>query len=112
MRRNYSHSSIFVQMFRIMTVTWLLVLAGSSAFAQDEITHNEMARAGTQTGSARKRLTAEREAAARPFSILSHKPNYVLAGAYNFEGWDSSINQLNEGDPAYENQDIEVQFQA
>jgi len=48
-----------------------------------------------------QRLAAEREAAARPFSILAHKPNYFLVAAYNWEGWESDI----------ENNDIESQFQ-
>ena len=48
-----------------------------------------------------QRLAAEREAAARPFSILAHKPNYFLVAAYNFEGWESDI----------ENNDVESQFQ-
>ena len=48
-----------------------------------------------------KRLAAEREAAARPFSILAHKPNYFLVAAYNWEGWESDI----------KNNDIESQFQ-
>jgi phospholipase A1 len=57
------------------------------------------------------RLAAEREAAARPFSILAHRPNYVLVGAYNFEGWDSSLQQEVNDDPNYQNDDIEMQFQ-
>jgi len=48
-----------------------------------------------------QRLAAEREAAARPFSILAHKPNYFLVAAYNWEGWESDI----------KNNDIESQFQ-
>jgi len=48
-----------------------------------------------------KRLAAEREAAASPFSILAHKPNYFLVAAYNWKGWDSE----------FENKNIESQFQ-
>lgn len=60
---------------------------------------------------AESRLVAEREAAARPFSILAHKPNYILFGAYNFEGWDSSLHQIANKDPLYDNDDYEMQFQ-
>jgi phospholipase A1 len=48
-----------------------------------------------------KRLAAEREAAASPFSILAHRPNYFLVAAYNWEGWDSE----------FDNKNIESQFQ-
>jgi phospholipase A1 len=47
------------------------------------------------------RLAAEREAAASPFSILAHRPNYFLVAAYNWKGWDSEFN----------NKNIESQFQ-
>jgi phospholipase A1 len=57
------------------------------------------------------RLAAEREAAARPFSILAHRPNYVLFGAYNFEGWDPTLLRDANNDPDYRNDDIEMQFQ-
>jgi len=57
------------------------------------------------------RLGADREAAARPFSILAHKPNYVLAGVYNAEGWDPDLYQQASDDPDYENEDVEAQFQ-
>lgn len=65
----------------------------------------------TNTASVTRRLIADREAAAKPFSILAHKPNYVLAGAYNAEGWDSDLYQLTENEPEYENKDVEAQFQ-
>lgn len=57
--------------------------------------------AETSASLVEQRLAAEREAAARPFSILAHKPNYFLLAAYNWEGWESDI----------ENNDIESQFQ-
>lgn len=74
-------------------------------------TENSNVEQQANTGGANRRLSAEREAAARPFSILAHKPNYVLAAAYNFEGWDASRYQLPKADLAYENKDVEVQFQ-
>ena len=64
-----------------------------------------------EIGRAQRRLLADREAAAKPFSILAHKPNYILAGAYNFEGWAPEWYQLTENDPDYTNKDTEVQFQ-
>lgn len=64
-----------------------------------------------QEGAVESRLTAERRAAAQPFSIVAHKPNYVLAAAYNFEGWDSTRQQQAANDPRYRNDDIEMQFQ-
>lgn len=63
------------------------------------------------TDSARRRMAADREAAAKPFSILAHKPNYALAAAYNTEGWDSTFNRQFSKDNSYENQDVEAQFQ-
>ncbi len=56
-----------------------------------------------------KRLAAERSAASQPFSILAHKPNYILGAAYNQRGWDGSLVQ--QLDPDYLNDDVEIQFQ-
>lgn len=148
MKSNYSNFAIFILLFRVLTITLVLVLPGLPAYAQDNVARTEQCMldllkngadgltlgeirqscsetapvdavdlaekeplAEAQTGSARKRLIAEREAAARPFSILAHKPNYVLAAAYNFEGWDSDLYRLVENDPGYENKDVEAQFQ-
>lgn len=58
-----------------------------------------------------RRLAAEREAASSPFSILAHRPNYFLVGAYNTEGWDPTLFQEQTGDPDFEFDDIEGQFQ-
>jgi phospholipase A1 len=60
--------------------------------------------ADAQMSLVETRLAAEREAAARPFSILAHKPNYFLVAAYNWEGWESQ-------EQVFENDDIESQFQ-
>lgn len=69
------------------------------------------AKAETETGVARQRMTAERQAASSPFSILAHKPNYFLVGAYNAEGWDPALYQAASNDPDYQNKDVEGQFQ-
>lgn len=62
-------------------------------------------------GRAQRRMEAERKAAASPFSILAHKPNYFLLAAYNARGWDPSVYQEASNDPDYVNEDIEGQFQ-
>lgn len=57
-----------------------------------------------------KRLEAEREEALRPFSLMAHKPNYMLVGAYNSEGWsDYSSEQFPGVITSYK--EIEAQFQ-
>jgi phospholipase A1 len=58
-----------------------------------------------------KRLAMDRESAARPFTIMAHKPNYFLVGAWNSKGWDDELYQKQSGLPEYENDDIESQFQ-
>ena len=62
-------------------------------------------------GLARRRMQADRKAAASPFSILAHKPNYFLLAAYNAKGWDPSAYQEATNDPDYVNEDVEGQFQ-
>ncbi len=63
----------------------------------------------TEQAVATQRLEAERRAAARPFSILAHKPNYVLFGAYNQKGW--RVAPYANDETGLANDDIEAQFQ-
>jgi len=62
-------------------------------------------------GAVDRRLAAEYDAGARPFSILAHRPNYILPFAYNFEGWSSPAEQSSLFDPDYAYDDHELQFQ-
>ena len=63
------------------------------------------------SGLVEQRLAAEREAAARPFSIMAHKPNYFLAAAYNTEGWNFAESSPGDVGGRYANEDLESQFQ-
>ena len=76
-----------------------------------EVAPDTLTKADKRMASVNRRLAAERKAAASPFSILAHKPNYVLAGAYNEKGWSAEDYQLGESNPDYENKDVESQFQ-
>lgn len=61
-------------------------------------------------GTVEKRLEAEDDSVLRPFSLMTHKPNYVLAAAYNSEGWtDRVLDQTAPKTSSYE--DYEAQFQ-
>jgi phospholipase A1 len=63
------------------------------------------------SGLVERRLAAEREEAARRFSIMAHKPNYFLAAAYNTEGWNSAESLQEDNGGPYANKDLESQFQ-
>lgn len=61
-------------------------------------------------GTVEKRMEAESDSVLRPFSLMTHKPNYVLAAAYNTEGWtDRVLEQTAPLTSSYE--DYEAQFQ-
>ena len=57
------------------------------------------------------RMDSDRRAAGRPFSVTAHRPNYLLLGAWNAEGWDASPYAGEIGGEDYSNDDIESQFQ-
>ncbi|MEJ2384161.1 MAG: phospholipase A [Xanthomonadales bacterium] len=63
------------------------------------------------TPPVRQRLAIEREAVDRPFTIMAHKPNYMLVGAYNDRGWNPDLFREASNDPDYANDDVESQFQ-
>lgn len=63
------------------------------------------------TGSASSRIASDRKVVTSPFSILAHKPNYFLLGAYNFKGWNPALYREATNNPGYENKKLEGQFQ-
>ena len=64
-----------------------------------------------ETPPATKRLRADEENALQPFTLMSHKPNYFLAGAYNSDGYSAEYFQEQFDDPSIEFKDVEAQFQ-
>src|SRR5665811_702933 len=62
-------------------------------------------------GSASQRMAVDRKAIVSPYSILAHHPNYFLLAAYNAKGWDPERYRQTYNNPAYNNQDVEAQFQ-
>lgn len=57
------------------------------------------------------RLREDREHVLAPFTLMAHKPNYMLLGAYNASGYDSEVYQQQYDDPTIEADDIEAQIQ-
>jgi phospholipase A1 len=58
-----------------------------------------------------ERLKKERSNLLRPFTLMAHKPNYMLPAAYNFHSYDSEPYRQQLGDPALHLRDFEFQFQ-
>ena len=57
------------------------------------------------------RLEQDEDNILRPFSLMAHKPNYVLFGAYNRKGYNAELFQEQYSDPSIEFNDTEAQFQ-
>jgi len=57
------------------------------------------------------RLEEDKENVLQPFTLMAHKPNYFLAGAYNSKGYDAQLFQEQYRDPSIEFDDTEAQFQ-
>ncbi len=61
-------------------------------------------------GAVEKRLAIDDKNLLRPFALMAHHSNYLLAGAYNFAGWNSTVYEdATEQDIAFDN--TEIQFQ-
>jgi len=78
--------------------------------ADDLIELAEEAEPETEDAIAR-RLDADRLLIAEQFSLLAHRPNYVLAAVYNFKGWEKALLDSGVASQNYENDDVEAQFQ-
>jgi len=64
-----------------------------------------------QVAAVDKRLQIDRTNVLQPFTLMAHKPNYFLAGAYNAEGYDATLYKQQYDDPSIVTDDIEAQFQ-
>jgi len=57
------------------------------------------------------RLQMDKENVLQPFTIMAHKPNYFLLGAYNRNGYSTEYFREQFDDPSVEFDDTEAQFQ-
>ena len=57
------------------------------------------------------RMKNDKENVLQPFTLMAHKPNYFLAGAYNSDGYNAQPFQDQYDDPSIELDDTETQFQ-
>lgn len=57
------------------------------------------------------RMAEDRENVLQPFTLMAHKPNYFLAGAYDAKGYDATLFQEQYNDPSIEFDKAEAQFQ-
>jgi phospholipase A1 len=57
------------------------------------------------------RLKKDKENVLQPFTLMAHKSNYFLVGAYNDDGYNSEPFQQQFGDPGLQFDDFEAQFQ-
>ena len=59
----------------------------------------------------KERMRNDKAHVLQPFTLMTHKPNYILLAAYNHTGWDATLYQDEFNNPGYENNDTEAQFQ-
>jgi len=57
------------------------------------------------------RMQEDRENVLQPFTLMAHRPNYFLAGAYNAKGYDPTLFREQYDDPSIDFDKTEAQFQ-
>lgn len=58
-----------------------------------------------------KRLRQDQKHILEPFTLMAHKPNYILLAAYNAYGYNPDLYQEQLNDPSLRLKDTEAQFQ-
>lgn len=58
-----------------------------------------------------ERIKQDKEHVLQPFTLMAHKPNYILLGAHNFHGYESDAYQSASNNRSLEAEDTEAQFQ-
>jgi len=64
-----------------------------------------------ETSVASERIRQDKRNVLQPFTLMTHKPNYILLGAYNTHSYDSGLFSGAVGDQSLEADDTEAQFQ-
>ncbi|WP_028584865.1 phospholipase A [Desulfogranum mediterraneum] len=59
----------------------------------------------------KERIRMDREHVLQPFTLMTHKPNYMLLAAYNNSGYDATLYRQEFNEPDFDFDDTEVQFQ-
>ncbi|MGD9264905.1 MAG: phospholipase A, partial [Lysobacterales bacterium] len=57
------------------------------------------------------RLEQDRANVLQPFTLMAHRPNYIMPATYNAEGYDASLYRQQYADPSISLDDTEAQFQ-
>jgi len=99
-------------------------MTGMMPQADDEMTIGELRRLcreklhqdtldeeDTPPAALSQRLEQDRENVLQPFTLMSHKPNFILLGAYNASGYNPDPYREQDNDPSLDVNDTEVQFQ-
>lgn len=58
-----------------------------------------------------ERLAADKSNTLKPFTLMAHKPNYILLWSYNSSGYDPTLYREQYSDPSIELDNQEIQFQ-
>ncbi len=64
-----------------------------------------------QSPALAERAKQDKENVLKPFTLMAHKPNYLLLAAHNTHGYSSAVYQEQYNDPSIEVDDTEAQFQ-
>ncbi len=65
----------------------------------------------TEVAVVEDRMRHDRKHVLQPFTLMAHKPTYILLGAYNANGYDATLWQEAFNEPDFEWEDTEAQFQ-
>ncbi len=66
---------------------------------------------GMDSSVASERMKQDKKHVLQPFTLMSHKPNYILLGAYNSQGYNPEVYKSHLDDPGLNVDDVESQFQ-
>ena len=96
---------------RLFEVDPTLTIDDLRLLCQKELRSGAYVSPQKESGVVSERLRAERENVLEPFSLMAHRPNYILVGAHNTHGYDPTLYRQQYNDPTIDVDDTEAQFQ-
>lgn len=96
---------------RLDEVDQSMTIAELRLLCQKDLRRGEYVSSKRESGVVSERLREDREHVLEPFTLMAHRPNYILLGAHNAHGYDPTLYRAQYSDPRIDVDDTESQFQ-
>lgn len=96
---------------KLQQVEDTMTIGGLRLLCQKQLSSGEHVTQAKPVAVVSRRLRKDEENVLEPFTLMAHKPNYILVATHNFSDYDPSLYREQAGDPDLDVDATEAQFQ-